>query len=990
MGRECIVPVCPAATVSGMGPRSLHNFPPDEATRQKWLDAIGIKKVSIIRPVVCSMHFKEEDFEGYLGDENHRLLKPSLVKGSVPSLFLSLENEGPTIVTLKKRVIELDTLPSPCKSPRLEDEVSFSEMDTNCIDEDQPNVENDNDVNELPGEGLNEVQLLVEPTSKNYFAIAKQLKALQVKHSQLKNSFKKAKSTIVNLRKANKNLRQKCKKLRYDRRVEVPLKTDNKIKEALTARFTEAQVGLMFKPKLKRVKQWPEEDIVKALVLRTSSRKCYNQLRKQAGNIIPCERSLGKYVNQFTVSTGIQKRACQILKEKIAKLIETDPSANLGVITFDEISLRQKYEYDIKQDIIVGPAKKAMVAMVRGLTSNWKQPIYLAFDEQMTLSIMDTIIRECERNGIEIHACVFDMGNPTFMKEIGFKYIEDEVEEEEEVDPTIFDLEMADSSNKPLEEVNLSVDREHLMPDGNGVVTLNAEQDDDQPLYFKNPWENQRKVFCFPDVPHIIKLLRNHLLKGGYWLPNISPYDSREVTITDHNGNVHVYSQSSRFTKRDMEQLVIKDGKEKKMLFKIKAHHLDVRGSAKQKVVTAAQLLSGTVAKKMDMDFPWKRKAARFISSCNNFLDVMNSRKKYGKNQLVCGFAVNYDEQVRALREAKKVIMSARTYLWDDSLHNFKLRNWALNCQKAVGHVVNNVIAMHAYLKREKKIKYLLTARLNQDCNENYFTLIRYISHSSPSAKEFLDRVRLLELGANPAFIVKNPCVEEQVIDDSETLTETGPTVVSEVNCDFTKNQSQIDNDTDTSIASQNESEYNKYVTIQEAVRKKEKESKAKPQKKDKPTTKQQHSEISKEVEFGENQGLGYIAGYLVHKFYFKYSNLGQTTSDYYDENMGLSVRDQTPWVSKASLGGLKKPSDEFFSQVKAMEEIFVKFNKDTENNDRVFMEDCVLKSLKDKICREVSEVKDLPHEVISLFCKTRLHIRLKYLNDQLTEKCQN
>ena len=38
--------------------------------------------------------------------------------------------------------------------------------------------------------------------------------------------------------------------------------------------------------------------------------------------------------------------------------------------------------------------------------------------------------------------------------------------------------------------------------------------------FFQNPHDPARRVYLFPDTPHLIKLARNHLLEQGYLLKN--------------------------------------------------------------------------------------------------------------------------------------------------------------------------------------------------------------------------------------------------------------------------------------------------------------------------------------------------------------------------------------------------------------------------------------------------------------------------------------
>ena len=78
----------------------------------------------------------------------------------------------------------------------------------------------------------------------------------------------------------------------------------------------------------------------------------------------------------------------------------------------------------------------------------------------MTLAKIEEIILRMESEGFRVRGVTFDLGNKTFLK-------------------------------------NLQNLEKH---------------------YFQNPYDDTRKVFLFPDVPHLIKLCRNHLLdKGKYF-----------------------------------------------------------------------------------------------------------------------------------------------------------------------------------------------------------------------------------------------------------------------------------------------------------------------------------------------------------------------------------------------------------------------------------------------------------------------------------------
>lgn len=44
-------------------------------------------------------------------------------------------------------------------------------------------------------------------------------------------------------------------------------------------------------------------------------------------------------------------------------------------------------EYDKGYDEVVGPHSQLQIVMARGLTSNWKQPAYIDFDQKITKEI---------------------------------------------------------------------------------------------------------------------------------------------------------------------------------------------------------------------------------------------------------------------------------------------------------------------------------------------------------------------------------------------------------------------------------------------------------------------------------------------------------------------------------------------------------------------------------------------------------------------------
>ena len=110
--------------------------------------------------------------------------------------------------------------------------------------------------------------------------------------------------------------------------------------------------------------------------------------------------------------------------------------------------------------------------MVRGLRKPWKYPLFYDFDLNMTLDIMCEVITVIEGCGGLVRSCTGDMGNKTFLAEVGV---------------------------------------------ARGIYS------------FQNPVRPESKVHVLCDAPHLIKLMRNHTLDSGI------QYKSEEGVITNLN-----------------------------------------------------------------------------------------------------------------------------------------------------------------------------------------------------------------------------------------------------------------------------------------------------------------------------------------------------------------------------------------------------------------------------------------------------------------------
>lgn len=72
------------------------------------------------------------------------------------------------------------------------------------------------------------------------------------------------------------------------------------------------------------------------------------------------------------------------------------------------MKIQTAFEYDKKNDKIIGPHSQMQVIMVRDIFKNWKQPIYVNFDQIITPEILYEAISVLHDNSYKIVVCVSD------------------------------------------------------------------------------------------------------------------------------------------------------------------------------------------------------------------------------------------------------------------------------------------------------------------------------------------------------------------------------------------------------------------------------------------------------------------------------------------------------------------------------------------------------------------------------------------------------
>ena len=99
--------------------------------------------------------------------------------------------------------------------------------------------------------------------------------------------------------------------------------------------------------------------------------------------------------------------------------------------------------------------------------------MYFEVDEPMRVEVLQKIIETLEEPGFKVRGVSFDLGNPSFLSEVKFYEGEN---------------------------------------------------------FIEHPLDPNRKLYLVPDVPHMLKLFRNHMFNKGFYFPK-NPFDNVQLYI---------------------------------------------------------------------------------------------------------------------------------------------------------------------------------------------------------------------------------------------------------------------------------------------------------------------------------------------------------------------------------------------------------------------------------------------------------------------------
>ncbi|KAK9754753.1 hypothetical protein QE152_g962 [Popillia japonica] len=271
----------------------------------------------------------------------------------------------------------------------------------------------------------------------------------------------------------------------------------------------------------------------------------------------------------------------------------------------------------------------------------------------------------------------------------------------------------------------------------------------------RNALLNILVIFVFADVPHLLKLVRNHFLDQGFYI----------------NGK--------SITKDSIQKLLEVANSELTICPKINSSHLELTGPQHPRVRPATQLLSRTVAKALEYcgtnnmlpATNW-RDTSNFILMINDWFDVHNSTSKFcGNNPTKNAFGIDLENQenildnISATMEQMIVGKHKSMISFQKILDNISAtmeqmivgkHKSMISFQKGVVLSNRSLKELYKHCNKEYGVEYLLTRRLNQDVLENLFSYIRGMGGSDdhPHPLDFRHRLRWYLLGkhATAAF----------------------------------------------------------------------------------------------------------------------------------------------------------------------------------------------------------------------------------------------
>ena len=358
---------------------------------------------------------------------------------------------------------------------------------------------------------------------------------------------------------------------------------------------------------------------------------------------------------KFASDVGFTEKSLYVIKQRAESL----PAAGkICPLLMDEISLKSHLFYDISKDHLVGledfgdgkssglVANSALVLMARGILHNWKQPIaYFLVNESCDAYRLKDIISEAllhlESMGLNVVSIISDQGSNF--------------------------LSFIQSQNVTAEEPYIQM--------------------------------RGKNYFVIFDPPHLLKSVRNNLLKYNF------EFENKESNWDDIKS----------FYNKEQKQAI-------RTAPKLTERHINPNGFMKMRVKLAAQIFSHSVAAGITLyaslgglsksaigSAEFLERVDKIFDTCNSlsFKDAKKQRRPF--SQASPHLKIMKDG-IQLFKSLKVINKSTK----EDKTNKLKcLNGWLIT--------LNSMISLWEKLFQSGTISFLVTRQLNQDSLENFF-----------------------------------------------------------------------------------------------------------------------------------------------------------------------------------------------------------------------------------------------------------------------------
>ena len=417
-------------------------------------------------------------------------------------------------------------------------------------------------------------------------------------------------------------------------------------------------------------RRWTNSEKSLAMSLYHTSRKAYDLMRTIFQ--LPAPTTLVTALQNLHVKPGLCTNIVNLLKVSVNKMRDIEKVCS---VVFDEISLKAGLTYNPQDDLVEGfedfgslgrtrlTATHALVFMIRGISSKWKQPIayYLTNGP-------------CKHKFISIF--LFEILNSIL--DIGLK-------------PVVIICDQGTNNRALFKDLHISISKPFFEFRGD-------------------------PVFCMYDPPHLIKSIRNNLKLYGF----------------DINGASISWIHIVKFFEQDSSSPI-------RLAPKLTKRHLTVPPFSHLRVSLATQVLSHSVAAGMLTLSKYgclpleATHTANFLNRFNRLFNCFNSRTAKGSSEMDHAIS-NTSSHINFLNECIQ---------WLDSVLPLN-KTKKLPCLSGWKLSISALKGLWSFLRDVHEFPFLYTSRLNQDCLENYFSIIRQKGghRFNPSSSEFRSAIR--------------------------------------------------------------------------------------------------------------------------------------------------------------------------------------------------------------------------------------------------------